>query len=367
MFGWPLWQLAIDNGEDAGMRFWIKFLVVSGLCGFGLSCLIGLAEEGSAPALSAPGSPTQPTEPSEPAAEGPPKKYSRSRGAEELQAEAVPGASQAGPVRVPPGQPFVPVGAELPPNADAAAQEAWMLSQLEQGLPPESQPTVIPEDVQAFSESPIGSFSQAAEAFSPSPAPTPEGNPPAANPAAVAPASPTVIQLPFALQGASLPAANPPAPTEQRAVIAVEPTTGPQTAMVSLEWVNRTEVNVGQECQCDLVVKNTGDTLARSVSVHVGIPATARLLPKTKPAPLAPGNQLHWQLGDLAPKQSKTIQLHLVPTTRADLTTSAFVHFGTAAAESKPSKSWPRPGRIPKSPRASRRSASRKSPSSRPA
>jgi uncharacterized repeat protein (TIGR01451 family) len=112
----------------------------------------------------------------------------------------------------------------------------------------------------------------------------------------------------------------------------VRPTTGPQSAVVTLEWVKRTEVNVGQPCQCDLLVKNAGEIPASNISVRASFPALARLLPATTPAPAPEGNLLKWQLGDLAPGEAKTIEVHLIPTARGDLNASAFVQFTSAAA-----------------------------------
>ncbi len=119
---------------------------------------------------------------------------------------------------------------------------------------------------------------------------------------------------------------------QTKSAIDVAPTTGPQTATVTLEWIKRTEINVGQECQCDLVVKNTGGLSARDVTVEAAVPATARLLPAITPAPQPVGDRLQWSLGELAPNQTKVIQIHMIPTGRGDLNASALVHFTTAAA-----------------------------------
>lgn len=317
------------------MRLGIKVLALCGLCGFVLSCLMGLAEEGSAPESSATDFLALPPEQSEPMAQEPPAKYSRKRTAPESTTVDFPShpAPQNGSAPMPAGQPFFPLGAELPPAEQAAPEDELIRAQYQDRALPPSQPPMVSGEDNPAPEPTAAPFPETSSLFPASPLPAPAENihvlpeveipSPNGHEAIIEPAS------------SSIPVA-PSNDMELTAVPSVEPTTGPQTATVSLEWVKRTEINMGQECQCDLVVKNTGDTPAHSVQVHVSLPASARLLPKTTPAPEPKGNQLHWSLGDLAPKQTRTIQIHLLPTSREELTTSALVHFSTAAATAFP-------------------------------
>lgn len=318
------------------MRTGIKFLALAGLCGFALSCLMGLAEDGPAPESPGIELPALPPEQSEPSSDAPPKKYSRSRTAPEFSGKAFP--SGPAPQSVPAGQPFFPLGAELPP-ADSAPADELMRAEYQQDARRPAGTPVASDEANLASE-PSAPLS-AVTLFPASPLPIPAGHAHAlgqdrkeTQPAPAArdefAAEPNVLPIPdgSAAPEVSLFPAESARPLEEPAVA---PTTGPQTAMVSLEWVKRTEINVGQECQCDLVVKNTGDIIARNVRVHVGLPSSVRLLPKTTPAPAPEGNQLEWVLGELAPKQSKTIQIHLIPSSRGNLSTSAMVHFSTAA------------------------------------
>jgi uncharacterized repeat protein (TIGR01451 family) len=101
---------------------------------------------------------------------------------------------------------------------------------------------------------------------------------------------------------------------------------------VRLEWVRRTEVNVGQPCRCDLLVKNTGEAAAHDVQVQAYFPPTVRFLRETTPAPTAGPTHLNWSLGTIPAGQSRAIELHLVPSRRGELAANAFVRFTSGAA-----------------------------------
>lgn len=307
------------------MRFGIKFLAITGLCALALSCLMGLAEDGPAPELEGPSFLALPPGQSEPAADQPPTKYSRNRATNLPMADgfsSLPPGEQSNPATPAGNQPFFPLESELP-SAQGLDDDAFHAEFQESNQAPRQPPVVPVQENPPPQLEPAATPGQAT-LFPPEPTPIPAGNATVFNPAESTPApveklkvEPVIPALPT-----SEPLANVPA----------EPTTGPQTAVVTLEWVKRTEVNVGQECQCDLLVKNAGEIPAQNVSVRAAFPASARLLPSTTPAPTPEGNQLQWQLGELAPKQSKIIQIHMIPTTRGDLTASAFVHFTSAAA-----------------------------------
>lgn len=323
------------------MRLGIKLLALCGLCGFVLSCLMGVAEEGSAPESSASDFLALPLGQSEPTAQDAPVKYSRKRTDSEPKAAAFPTdpVPQNHQVPTATGESFFPLGAELPSAAESSHADELIRAQYQDpGLAP-SQPPMVSEENSLAPEPTAAPLPDASSLFPTSPLPVPAGNvhvlpqeeipAPAADELIIEPASPALPVTPAAPVASS--ANDMEADMEPATLASVEPTTGPQTAMVSLEWIKRTEINMGQECQCDLVVKNTGDTAAHGVQVHVSLPESARLLPQTTPAPKPQGHQLHWSLGDLAPKQTRIIQIHVLPTSRDDLMTSAVVHFTTAA------------------------------------
>lgn len=107
-------------------------------------------------------------------------------------------------------------------------------------------------------------------------------------------------------------------------------TTG--TPSVSVEWVKHGEINVGQECACDLVVKNSGRVSAREVVVEAIFPASVRLT-HANPEPALVADHLEWSIPELAAGEERTIHITMIPSQRGDLATTANVRFtGTAAS-----------------------------------
>jgi len=107
---------------------------------------------------------------------------------------------------------------------------------------------------------------------------------------------------------------------------------GPQTPSVKIEWKALQDINVGQECECELIVSNVGDSDAYGVNVEANFPITARLL-KANPQPESATNSLVWKLGTLKADATETIKLTFVPSERGNLAATAQVHF-TGAAQS---------------------------------
>lgn len=108
--------------------------------------------------------------------------------------------------------------------------------------------------------------------------------------------------------------------------------TGPQTPQVTVEWVKKSDINVGQECVVHLVVKNTGVIPASQVEVDALFPPTIRLT-AVEPKPVAATHRLTWSFPLLAPGAEKSIEVKMIPSRRGDLGTTAQVRFtGTAAA-----------------------------------
>ncbi len=307
------------------MRKGILFVGLTGLCGFVLMCLIAWAEE--KPASLAP--PAQ----SEPADISPGiTRYSRHRESaaaeENYLAENLPASpasplgmtSASSPSEFTPLPPLseaedfsIPAGFQMP----EAPVKNDPFSAVDVAAPPANDPP------------PAGSTSPLFPADPPQAPQTAGGRVTILNvePVASNPSSPENV--------VADPIENPVAATsssEAPADFQIPSTTGPQTATVTLEWIKRTEINVGQECQCDLVVKNTGGIPAQDVTVEAAFPASARLLPTITPAPQPVGDRLRWSLGEIAPSQSKLIEVHMVPTGRGDLKASAVVHFTSAAA-----------------------------------
>ncbi len=105
----------------------------------------------------------------------------------------------------------------------------------------------------------------------------------------------------------------------------------PATPGVSLKWVKRTDVNVGLECQCDLLVENTGKVVVRDVVVDAYFPQTVRLT-SAKPTPAESQDHLSWKFATMAPGETHIIEIKMIPSQRGELATTANVRFtGTAS------------------------------------
>lgn len=102
------------------------------------------------------------------------------------------------------------------------------------------------------------------------------------------------------------------------------------TPSVTLEWRKQSDVNVGQECRCHLVVKNSGQTTARDVEVRAFFPTSVRLV-GAQPRPVQSESFLGWQLPELKAGEEAIIEVTMVPLQRGGITTKADVRFsGTA-------------------------------------
>jgi len=151
-----------------------------------------------------------------------------------------------------------------------------------------------------------------------------------ANPA---PQIPAVPPSPSAFQRAKPNTPSAPRPramaTPQRRTV-TEEETGPQTPSVTIQWVKKSSVNVGQECRCDLVVKNDGEATAHEVEVEAFFPKNVRLV-NSEPRPSESASYLGWEFDELEPGEEKVIHITMIPLERGNIATHADVRFsGTA-------------------------------------
>lgn len=173
----------------------------------------------------------------------------------------------------------------------------------------------------------------------------------------VKPVSATSNKLAPAAKGttAAAPKAAQPAPTAKPvykpATVVVKPaaaaplstpvvsiTTENQTPQVDVKWEARGEVNLGQECQCALVVTNGGKIPCRDLAVEANFPESVRLV-DSHPFPQPGSSKLEWHFANLSAGESKTIELTIIPTKSGELAASAQVRFtGTAATSFKVSE-----------------------------
>ncbi len=105
---------------------------------------------------------------------------------------------------------------------------------------------------------------------------------------------------------------------------------GPQTPSVQIEWKSTSEINVGQECDCELLVSNVGKSPAFGVKVETNFPVSVRLL-EAEPRPQTTESSLVWDLGTLDAGKSKSISIKLIPSEKGDLQAVARVHITGAA------------------------------------
>jgi len=101
---------------------------------------------------------------------------------------------------------------------------------------------------------------------------------------------------------------------------------GPQTPMVRVKWEQRSDLNVGQECECQLVVKNTGSIDAHHVLVMADFPESVRVT-GAQPEPVEAKEQAVWKFDGLAAGEERVIQITMIPSRPGRLRTTASVRF----------------------------------------
>lgn len=106
-----------------------------------------------------------------------------------------------------------------------------------------------------------------------------------------------------------------------------------QTPSISLRWEKHTDINVGQECECRLILKNNGDGLADDVIVDAHFPSSVRLT-AAMPRPSNTHGHLSWNFETLQPGVEKTIRIRMIPHERGALPTMAYVRFTGASSGS---------------------------------
>ena len=108
---------------------------------------------------------------------------------------------------------------------------------------------------------------------------------------------------------------------------------GTQTPSVKIDWIANSEINVGQESECELVVSNVGKSTVYGVTVEANFPPTVRLI-DASPKPESAIEKLSWKIGKLEQGQTRRIAVKLIPSRRGPLAATARVHFtGATQAE----------------------------------
>jgi uncharacterized repeat protein (TIGR01451 family) len=102
-------------------------------------------------------------------------------------------------------------------------------------------------------------------------------------------------------------------------------------AAVEVRWEKVSEITVGRECRCELVVKNTGAGAAGEVAVEAYFPRSVRLT-AADPKPVSAADHLTWNIPALAAGAEHRINVTLIPSEQGDMQVSAYVRYTEAAA-----------------------------------
>lgn len=103
-----------------------------------------------------------------------------------------------------------------------------------------------------------------------------------------------------------------------------------QSPQIQIQWRKKTDINVGQPCTLELIVKNTGDAAAANIEVAAEFPETVRLTGAT-PRPDAASGHATWNIPSLDAGQERRIEVTLIPLERGKIATNANVRFTSAA------------------------------------
>ena len=104
-----------------------------------------------------------------------------------------------------------------------------------------------------------------------------------------------------------------------------------QQPAVSVEWIMPTTVRVQQPLIAQLLVKNVSTSVVHQVAVRHR-PNPGVTCKSSDPQPANDGGELVWQLGSLAPGQTRLIEMRLVTAARGTFNCQANVTFTTIAA-----------------------------------
>lgn len=112
--------------------------------------------------------------------------------------------------------------------------------------------------------------------------------------------------------------------------ISFEVAPGRQQPAVSIEWNAPTSVRINQPMPCQIVVKNTSSSPVQNVVIRHR-PSQGVVCKESEPAASNDAGELLWNLGTLAPEQTKRIDLTLIAQTRGPINHNASVTFAAAA------------------------------------
>ena len=100
--------------------------------------------------------------------------------------------------------------------------------------------------------------------------------------------------------------------------------------IVTVQWVKSGPMNVGQESDCFLVVRNSGKGPAGNVAVDAFFPAKVELI-KVDPKPETTAEFLTWSFGELAAGEERRVHVQMIARERGEIQTRAFVRYSGQA------------------------------------
>jgi uncharacterized repeat protein (TIGR01451 family) len=99
-----------------------------------------------------------------------------------------------------------------------------------------------------------------------------------------------------------------------------------QEPAVSLEWIKPAQVKIGQQADYTIAVRNTANTPVQEVMVRLQIPHAMKV-ENTEPKANSEGDVYWWELGTLAAKQEKNLQIRMMPSSGGNWNCNAWVTF----------------------------------------
>lgn len=140
-------------------------------------------------------------------------------------------------------------------------------------------------------------------------------------------------------QAASQPAAAPQPPMSPAvppaataaAAATTETDESSQTPAVTIEWRRASEISVGREFNCELIVRNQGAAAARDIELTAVIPPNVRLT-GAEPRPSQTEGHLGWRIDELAAGGELVYTLTMVPEKAGEIATQAQVRFTESAS-----------------------------------
>ncbi|MCA9248153.1 MAG: DUF11 domain-containing protein [Planctomycetales bacterium] len=107
---------------------------------------------------------------------------------------------------------------------------------------------------------------------------------------------------------------------------------GAQSPTLMIQKTAPAEIQVGKQCQFQIIVRNAGQTTAHGVVVHDTVPAGTRFVSAEPGVAQGPEGSLVWKLGDLEAGRDAKINLMLMPTAEGEIGSVATVQFQAQAS-----------------------------------